>query len=88
MIHIPEIQEQGSIFQVVQKFYQDTMMRQQFNYPCVTMPRLLFGSVDQAGSERAKELLQPYVVADTNITNASSVSLSLSLELPGRTASK
>jgi hypothetical protein len=48
----------------------------------------LSGFVQQAGSERAKELLQPYVVADTNITNASSVFLSLSLELPGRTASK
>jgi Glycosyl transferase family 2 len=223
MIHIPEIQEKGSILQVVQQFYQDTTMRQQFNYPCVTMPRLLFGSVEfadnftipddmpsyfnssmletirwqyhtdyddlnrnaqpkvivdvsavarrsdlfrkpfsihrpsrklcrridqldfrqvqhypitvnhytgsweryhskndtrrserayhakahvgagqndhwmspwlsgfvqQAGSERAKELLHPYVVADTTIANASSVSLSLSLELPGRTASK
>jgi Glycosyl transferase family 2 len=46
MIRIPEIQEKGSIFQVVKQYYQDTNLRQEFNYPCITMPRLLFGSVE------------------------------------------
>jgi Glycosyl transferase family 2 len=46
MIHVPEIQEKGSIFQVVKQYYQDKTLRQKFNYPCISMPRLLFGSVE------------------------------------------
>ena len=46
MVKIPKIQEKGSMLKVIQQFYQDNTLRQKYNYPCISMPRLLFGSVE------------------------------------------
>lgn len=46
MINIPPIQEKGSIANVVNQYFKDDTLREKFNYPCISMPRLLFGSVE------------------------------------------
>ena len=49
MINVPPIQEKGSIANVVNQYFKDDTLRGKFNYPCISMPRLLFGSVEIEG---------------------------------------
>jgi len=46
-LKIPSIAEPGSILSVLQQIHQDTKLRKAANYPCISMPRLLFGSVER-----------------------------------------
>lgn len=46
MINVPPIQEKGSIANVVNQYFKDETLKEKFNYPCISMPRLLFGSVE------------------------------------------
>jgi Glycosyl transferase family 2 len=46
MVRIPKIEDKGSMLNVVKQYYQDSTLRQKYNYPCISMPRLLFGSVE------------------------------------------
>ena len=46
MIHVPPIEEKGSIANVVNQYFKDETLKEKYNYPCISMPRLLFGSVE------------------------------------------
>jgi Glycosyl transferase family 2 len=52
MIKVGSVVTRSSILDVVRQFYRHRKLRRRFNYPCVTMPRLLFGSVEDASMGR------------------------------------
>jgi hypothetical protein len=46
-VQIPPVAEPNSIRTVLQQVQRDANLQKQANYPCISMPRLLFGSVEQ-----------------------------------------
>jgi hypothetical protein len=60
MINVPPIQERGSILNVVNQYFEDKTLKEKFNYPCISMPRLLFGSVETEESTTYPEGVTEY----------------------------
>jgi hypothetical protein len=50
-IQIPPLAEPHSILTVLQQVQHDAKLQKQANYPCISMPRLLFGSVEKERNE-------------------------------------
>lgn len=48
MVEVGPVQEPSSVFSVIKQFYRHDTLRSKFNYPCISMPRLLFGSIEFA----------------------------------------
>jgi hypothetical protein len=46
-VQIPPLAEPNSIETVLQQIQQDAELQKKANYPCISMPRLLFGSVER-----------------------------------------
>ena len=64
MIQIPPIEEKGSIANVVNQYFNDETLKAKFNYPCISMPRLLFGSVEiQENTTYPEEVLKYFNVS-------------------------
>lgn len=44
MVKVGLIKDKSSVFDVIKQYQRDPKLRRKFNYPCISMPRLLFGS--------------------------------------------
>lgn len=52
-MNVPSISEPGSILDYLKNMYDDTYMYGKINLPCMSMPRLLFGAVEDTKSTKA-----------------------------------
>jgi hypothetical protein len=62
-VKIPSIREKGSIANVVKQFYNDPVMRAKYNYPCISMPRLLFGSNETKDTTYPADVMEHFDVS-------------------------
>jgi len=46
MLHIGPVEEKHSLWKVIKQIYDHDVLRSKANYPCISMPRLLFGSAE------------------------------------------
>jgi hypothetical protein len=74
-IAIPSIAEPNAILTVLQQVQHDAKLQKQANYPCISMPRLLFGSVEQSKSAISTTNMTTTIDGTTSASNAFNTSL-------------